>query len=200
MATTLSCSSAPVNTPAKAPPRTLPDPLGLELRQPASDRWVAILPNPAPGQARYKLQYFTRSGLAGHQPYASPQAAYRAARRQGFIDPDPGALDRLSQSRTWTAAYDTAPAARPLSQAVSQVAKALARLEQEHATVETVTLWRGQVPPRIVVSSPVPALTWRCYVWGHDPRGHYRRLSASLEGCQIVREVRDGPTRLHPRR
>src|SRR5512135_2371168 len=120
MATMLSCPPTPVDTPTREPPRTPPDPLGLELRQPASDRWVALLPNPAPGQAPYKLQYFTPSGLAGHQPYASPQAAYRAARRQGFTVPDPGALDRLSQSRTWTAAYDTAPPARPLSQAASQ--------------------------------------------------------------------------------
>ncbi|HYQ91325.1 MAG TPA: hypothetical protein VES89_04425 [Candidatus Competibacteraceae bacterium] len=199
MTTTLPCSSAPVKTPAREPPRTPPDPLGLELRQPASDRWIAILPNPAPGQARYKLQYFTLSGLAGHQPYASPQAAYRAARRQGYTDPDPGALDRLSQTPAWATTYDT-PAAAPLSRAVAQVMKALARLEQDGATVETVTLRRGRVPPRIVVSTPVPALTWRCYVWGHDPRGRYRRLTAALEGCQVVREVRDGPARSYPRR
>lgn len=194
MATTLSCSSASVDTPAREPPRTPPDPLGLELRQPAHERWVAILPNTTPGQARYKAQYFTPSGLAGHQPYARPEAAYRAARRQGFTVPDPGALERLSQTPAWQAAYDT-PLTAPLSHAASQVARALARLEQEHATVETVTLRRGQVPPRIEVSTPVPALAWRCYVWGHDRRGRYRRLTAALEGCQVVREVRDGPTR-----
>ena len=119
MATTLPCSSAPVNTPAREPPRTPPDPLGLELRQPAHDRWVAILPNPAPGQAPYKLQHFTLSGLAGHQPYARPEAAYRAALRQGYTIPDPGALDRLSQTPAWAAAYDTAPVTGPLSHAVS---------------------------------------------------------------------------------
>ena len=95
MTTTLLCPM-PVETPAREPPRTPADPLGLELRQPAHDRWVAILPNPTPGQARFKAQYFTLSGLAGHQPYASPQAAYRAARRQGFTVHDPGALERLS--------------------------------------------------------------------------------------------------------
>src|SRR5512135_312251 len=199
MATMLSCPPTPVDTPTREPPRTPPDPLGLELRQPASDRWVAILPNPAPGQAAFKLQYLTLSGLAGHQPYASPQAAYRAARRQGYTEPDPGALDRLSQTPAWAAAYDTLATA-PLSRAVAQVMKALARLEQEDATVETVTLRRGRVPPRIVVSSPVPVLTWRCYVWGHDRQGRYRRLTTALEGCQIVREVRDGPARPHCRR
>src|SRR5512144_893689 len=107
MATTLPCSSAPVNTPAREPPRTPLDLLGLELRQPAHDRWVAILPNPAPGQAPFKLQYFTLSGLAGHQPYASPQAAHRAALRQGFTVPDPGALERLSQTPAWQAIYNT---------------------------------------------------------------------------------------------
>ncbi|HYQ90669.1 MAG TPA: hypothetical protein VES89_00995 [Candidatus Competibacteraceae bacterium] len=188
----------PVNTPATAPPRTPPDPLGLELRQPDDDRWVAILPNPAPGPARYKVQFFTPSGLAGHQPYASPQAAYRAALRQGYTAPDPDALDRLSQTPAWQAIYDMDPAAQPLSRAVGQVAKALARLEQDGATVETVTLRRGRVPPLIVVSGAVPALTWRRYVWGHDHRGRYRRFSASLEGCQVVREVRDGPARPHP--
>jgi hypothetical protein len=200
MATTLSGPPAPVNTPAKAPPRTPPDPLGLELRQPASDRWVAILPNPAPGQARYKLQYFTLSGLAGHQPYASPQAAYRAARRQGYTEPDPGALDRLSQTPAWRERYGTPPAAPAPTSALRQVWKALARLEQEGTTVETITLRRGRVPPLIAVSGSVPGLTWRCYVWGHDHRGRYRRFTASLEGCQVVREVRDGPARPHPQR
>ncbi|HYQ91899.1 MAG TPA: hypothetical protein VES89_07450 [Candidatus Competibacteraceae bacterium] len=198
MATTFSSPLAPVDRIAREPPRTPPDPLGLELRQPAHDRWVAILPNPAPGQAPYKLQHFTTSGLAGHQPYARPEAAYRAAVHQGFTVPDPGALERLSQTRAWQSAYDT-PLAAPLSRAIDQVARALARLEQEHATVETITLRRGRVPPRIVVSGAVPALTWRCYVWGCDGRGRYRRLTASLEGCQVVREVRDGPPRSHPR-
>ncbi len=50
MATTLSCPPAPAETTAREPPsRTPAEPLGLELRQPAHDRWVAILPNPAPG-------------------------------------------------------------------------------------------------------------------------------------------------------
>jgi hypothetical protein len=174
--------------------------LGLELRQPDHDRWVVILPNTTPGQAAYKLQYFTPSGLVGHQPYARPEAAYRAAVRAGFTVHDAGALDRLSKTPTWAAAYDTASAATPLSHAVRQVAKALARLEQEHATVETVTLRRGQVPPLIVVSTPVPALAWRCYVWGHDRHGRYRRLTTFLEGCQVAREVRDGPARPSPGR
>jgi hypothetical protein len=66
--------------------------------------------------------------------------------------------------------------------------------------VEAITLRRGQVPPLITVSGTVPALSWRCYVWGHDRRGRYRRFTASLEGCQVVREVRDGPVRPHARR
>lgn len=190
----------PVNTPTREPPRTPPDPLGLELRQPAHDRWVAILPHPTPGQARFKLQYFTLSGLAGHQPYASPQAAHRAARRHGYTRPDPGALERLSQTPAWTARYDTPPAAPAPATALSRVLKALARLEQDGATVETITFRRGRVPPLMAVSGTVPALAWRCYVWGHDQRGRYRRFTAPLEGCQVVREVRDGPPRPHSRR
>ena len=99
MATTLLYPPAPGDTTAWEPPRTQPDPLGLELRQPAYDRWVAILPNPTPGQAPFKLQYFTLSGLAGHRPYASPQAAYRAALRQDYTELDPGALERYA--RPW---------------------------------------------------------------------------------------------------
>ena len=200
MATTLPCSSAPVNTPAREPPRTPPDPLGLELRQPASDRWVAILPNPAPGQARFKLHYFTLSGLAGHQPYASPQAAYRAALRHGFTVPDPGALKRLSQTPAWQATYDTPPAPAPARRRVLTV---LALLQCQGVTVDTITIRPGAVPPRLVISGPPPAspaLSWQCYAWGQDRRGRYRRLAASLEGCQVVREVRDGPARPHPRR
>jgi hypothetical protein len=126
MATTVFSPPAPVDTTAREPPRTQPDPLGLELRQPAYDRWVAILPNPAPGQARFKAQYFTLSGLMGHQPYANPQAAYRAALRQGFTEPDPGALERLSQTPAWQAAYDTPPATPTPASASRQVLKALA--------------------------------------------------------------------------
>jgi hypothetical protein len=36
-------------------------------------------------------------------------------------------------------------------------------------------------------------LAWRCYAWGCDGRGRYRRLAAMVEGCQVVRAVRDGP-------
>ena len=199
MVTTLLCPM-PVDTTARELPRTQPDLLGLELRQPAHDRWVAILPNPTPGQAPFKLQYFTLSGLAGHQPYASPQAAYRAALRHGYARPDPGALERLRQTPACTARYDTPPAAPAPATALSRVLKALARLEQDGATVETITFRRGYVPPRIDVSGAVPALAWRCYVWGCDRRGRYRRLAASLEGCQVVREVRDGPPRPRPGR
>src|SRR5512147_1406470 len=167
MATPLSYPPASSETTAREPPpRTQPDPLGLELRQPAYDRWVAILPNPAPGQAPFKLQYFTLSGLAGHQPYASPQAAHRAALRQGFTVPDPGALERLSQTPVWQAIYDTSPNAPAPTHALRQVLKALTRLEQEGVIVEAITLRRGRVPPLIVVSGSVPALAWRCYVWG----------------------------------
>jgi hypothetical protein len=67
-------------------------------------------------------------------------------------------------------------------------------------TVKAITLRRRPDPPLIVVSGAVPTLSWQCYVWGHDRRGRYRRFTASLEGCQVVREVRDGPPRLHPRR
>jgi hypothetical protein len=199
MATTLFSPSAPTDTTAREPSsRTQPDPLGLELRQSAHDRWVAILPNPVLGQAPFKPQYFTLSGLAGHQPYASPQAAYRAALRQGYTELDPGALERLRQTLAWQAADDT-PAAGPPATALSRVLRALIRLEQEGATVETITLRPGRVPPLIVVSGSIPELAWRCYVWGHDRRGRYRRFTASLEGCQVVREVRDGPARSHPR-
>ncbi len=136
----------------------------------------------------------------GHQPYASPQAAYRAALQLGFTAPDPGALERLSQTPAWLAAYDTPPAAPAPASALSRVRKALALLEQQGVTVDAITLRRGQVPPLIVISGTVPALAWRCYVWGHDRRGRYRRFTAPLEGCQVVREVRDGPPRPHPRR
>lgn len=200
MATTLSCSSTPVNTTVREPPRTPPDPLGLELRRPGEDLWAAILPNPSHPARPYKVQYFASVGLVGHQGHATPAAALADALADGFTEPDPGALERLSQTPTWRALYDTPAAAPTLTPALRQVLKALARLEQEHATVETVTLRRGRVPPLIVVSSPVPVLTWRCYVWGHDRRGRYRRFSASLEGCQVVREVRDGPPRCHARR
>lgn len=201
MATTLSCPPASMETTAREPPpRTQPDPLGLELRQPAHERWVAILPNPAPGQSRFKLHYFTLSGLAGHQPYATPQAAYRAAQRLGYTEPDPGALKRLSRTPTWQAAYDTPTARSAPVSALRRVLKALTRLEQEGVTVEAITLRRGRVPPLILVSGAVPALAWHCYAWGHDRRGRYRRFSAPLEGCQVVREVREGPARPPPRR
>ena len=195
MATTLFSPPAPLDTLAKAPPRTPPDPLGLELRRPGEDLWAAILPNPSHPARPYKIQYFASFGLAGHQVHATPAAALADVLADGFTEPDPGALERLSQTPAWRARYDTPAAAPTLTPALRQVLKALARLEQEHATVETVTLRRGRVPPRIVVSTPVPVLTWRCYVWGHDRRGRYRRLTASLEGCQVVREVRDGPAR-----
>jgi hypothetical protein len=199
MVTTLLCPM-PVDTTARELPRTQPDLLGLELRQPAHDRWVAILPNPAPGQAPFKLQYFTLSGLAGHQPYAAPQAAHRAALRQGYTDPDPGALERLSHTRAWQATYDTPPAPAP---ALRRVLTALALLQRQGVTVDTITIRPGAVPPRIVISGPPPAspaLSWQCYAWGQDRRGRYRRFTAPLEGCQVVREVRDGPPRPHPRR
>jgi hypothetical protein len=99
MTTTLSRAPTPAASTARKPlSRTPPAPLGLELRRPGTDRWAVILPNPAPGQAPFKLQYFTLSRLASHYAYATPQAAYRAARRQGYTEPDPGALERLSQT------------------------------------------------------------------------------------------------------
>ena len=106
----------------------------------------------------------------------------------------------MSQTPAWQAAYDTPPAAPAPVSALSRVLKALTRLEQHGVTVDAITLRRGHVPPRIDVSGAVPALAWRCYAWGHDSRGRYRRLAASLEGCQVVREVRDGPPRPYPRR
>jgi len=180
--------------------RTASTPLGLELHQPGQDLWAAILPNPSNPAVPYKVQYFAAFGLAGHQVHPTPEAALAAALAEGFTEPDPGALKRLSRTPAWTTRYDTSPVVPAPATALSRVLRALARLEQQGATVDAITFRRGRVPPLIVVSGAVPTLSWRCYVWGCDRRGRYRRLAASLEGCQVVREVRDGPPRPHSRR
>jgi hypothetical protein len=147
------------------------------------------------------LQFFTLSGLASHHAYATPQAAYRAALTAGYTEPDPGALDRLSQTPAWRAAYATPRAARPTpASALQRVLRALARLHRQGVTVDAIIFRRGAVPPRIVIHGAAPVLVWELVARGHDRRGPYRRFAAPLEGCQVVREVRDGPPRLHPRR
>src|SRR5512143_3272837 len=97
---------------SEAAPLPLPDTLGLELRRPRAARWAVILPNTTPGQAPYKIQYFTLTGLTGHRAFAKPRAALAAAQRAGYTVPDRGALDRLSRTPAWRVTYDT-PAPPP---------------------------------------------------------------------------------------
>ena len=192
MTATLSCLPARV--------ATAPDPLGLELRRPATDRWAAILPNPFDLARPYQVQYFTLAGLAGHHAYATPQAAYRAALAAGYTVPDAGALDRLSQTPAWRAVYDTSRRPPAPDRALRRPLQALTWLAQQGVTVEAITLRPGWIPPQIVVSGAAPALAWQLCARGHDRRGRYCRFTALVEGCQVVREVRDGPPRPHPRR
>ena len=158
MTATPRCDPASEVTARRHALNTASTALGLELHQPGQDLWAAILPNPSHPAVPYKVQYFAAFGLAGHQVHPTPEAALAAALAEGFTEPDPGALNRLSHSADWRARYDTLPAAPAPATALSRVLKALVLLQQQGVRVDAITLRRGQVPPLIYVSGAPPAL------------------------------------------
>ena len=70
---------------------------GVELRHSADARYVLLLPDVAePGM--WRMQRFDPKGFSGHDLHPSKEALLESAAGQGFVEPDPGALDRLAQT------------------------------------------------------------------------------------------------------
>lgn len=70
---------------------------GVELRHSADARYVLLLPDVAePGM--WRMQRFDPKGFSGHDLLPSKEALLESAAGQGFVEPDPGVLDRLAQT------------------------------------------------------------------------------------------------------
>ena len=72
----------------------------IEFRQPGGDRHALVVPDASePGRWRYSV--YDPQGFASHSTFDSAHQAAAAAGAEGFTEPAPGSLDRLSMGEAW---------------------------------------------------------------------------------------------------
>jgi hypothetical protein len=78
------------------------DPLGLEFKQPDSDRWAFLVPEmSSPEDGKFRIQYFDKKGFYSHSTQKTMEEALETMLNEGFHEQDRGALDRLSRDPAW---------------------------------------------------------------------------------------------------
>ncbi|MCC1496822.1 hypothetical protein [Alcanivorax sp. 1008] len=87
--------------------------LGTEWRMRRSELWAAVLPesNPDAG-GPVRLQYYDAHGFSGHGTHASLRVAIENLAREGYLEPDEGAMLRLQQLDSWASGMEMAERAR----------------------------------------------------------------------------------------
>ena len=75
--------------------------LGLELRHQAREMWVAIFPD-ASEPGRFRHQSFDTRCFFSHSTFDTEIEALKDAIDNGFLIHDPGSLDRLAATVSWS--------------------------------------------------------------------------------------------------
>lgn len=116
---------------------------GIELYNPKTNQWAAILIDPSE-PSWYRAQYFAANGFHGHACHRSLEDVLDALIMEGFIKLDIGALERLSAFPEWSRGSEVLNIVQQLNAgAISRPAADLAVLmiNQRYPSTAKGALW-----------------------------------------------------------